>query len=150
MIGHELREVVDHVMDRRVIDDEDVRILQREILHEVVLTRDIVDVLVALDRAVADKSPLFADVLLAFCVDFAVWESRPTGRIDRDKAHWLVTTLSAGEGPTATAQRIANEIVREAEHCDETLLAFAFAKGAAKDVVRAGVGAAPRIVLLAS
>jgi hypothetical protein len=56
MIGHELREFVDHVMDRRVIDDEDVRILQREILHEAVLTRDIIDVLVALDRAVADKS----------------------------------------------------------------------------------------------
>jgi hypothetical protein len=132
MIGHELREFVDHVMDRRVIDDEDVRILQREILHEVVLTRDIVDVLVALDRAVADKSPLFADVLLAFCVDFAVWESRPTGRIDRDKAHWLVTTLSAGEGPTPLAQKIAFEVVREAEACDEALVGFALRKADAR------------------
>lgn len=132
MIGHELREFVDHVMDRRVIDDEDVRILQREILHEVVLTRDIIDVLVALDRAVADKSPLFADVLLAFCVDFAVWESRPTGRIDRDKAHWLVTTLSAGEGPTPLAQKIAFELVREAETCDEALVSFALRKADAR------------------
>ena len=132
MIGHELREFVDHVMDRRVIDDEDVRILQREILHEVVLTRDIIDVLVALDRAVADKSPLFADVLLAFCVDFSVWESRPTGKIDRDKAHWLVTTLSAGEGPTPLAQKIAFEIVREAESCDEALVSFALRKADAR------------------
>ncbi|RYE82867.1 MAG: hypothetical protein EOP19_15220 [Hyphomicrobiales bacterium] len=132
MIGHELREFVDHVMDRRVIDDEDVRILQREILHEVVLTRDIIDVLVALDRAVADKSPLFADVLLAFCVDFSVWESRPTGRIDRDKAHWLVTTLSAGDGPTPLAQKIAFEVVREAESCDEALVGFALRKADAR------------------
>ncbi len=132
MIGHELREFVDHVMDRRVIDDEDVRILQREILHEVVLTRDIIDVLVALDRAVADKSPLFADVLLAFSVDFAVWESRPTGRIDRDKAHWLVTTLSAGDGPTPLAQKIAFEVVREAESCDEALVSFALRKADAR------------------
>jgi hypothetical protein len=132
MIGHELREFVDHVMDRRVIDDEDVRILQREILHEVVLTRDIIDVLVALDRAVADKSPLFADVLLAFCVDFSVWESRPTGRIDRDKAHWLVTTLSAGGGPTPLAQKIAFEVVREAESCDEALVSFALRKADAR------------------
>lgn len=132
MIGHELREFVDHVMDRRVIDDEDVRILQREILHEVVLTRDIIDVLVALDRAVADKSPLFADVLLAFCVDFSVWESRPTGRIDRDKAHWLVTTLSAGDGPTPLAQKIAFEVVREAEFCDEALVSFALRKADAR------------------
>ena len=147
MIDHELREFVDHVMDRRVIDDEDVRILQREILHEVVLTRDIIDVLVALDRAVADKSPLFADVLLAFCVDFSVWESRPTGKIDRDKAHWLVTTLSAGEGPTQTAQRIGFEIVREAEHCDEALLVFAFAKGAGKDLAGPAPGSAQRFLL---
>ncbi|SFD03589.1 hypothetical protein SAMN05428997_11642 [Bosea sp. CRIB-10] len=132
MIGHELREFVDHVMDRRVIDDEDVRILQREILHEIVLTRDIIDVLVALDRAVADKSPLFADVLLAFCVDFSVWESRPTGRVDRDKAHWLVTTLSAGDGPTPLAQKIAFEIVREAESCDEALVGFALRKADAR------------------
>lgn len=132
MIGHELREFVDHVMDRRVIDDEDVRILQREILHEVVLTRDIIDVLVALDRAVSDKSPLFADVLLAFCVDFSVWESRPTGRIDRDKAHWLVTTLSAGDGPTPLAQKIAFEVVREAESCDEALVSFALRKADAR------------------
>lgn len=146
MIGHELREFVDHVMDRRVIDDEDVRILQREILHEVVLTRDIIDVLVALDRAVADKSPLFADVLLAFCVDFSVWESRPTGRIDRDKAHWLVTTLSAGDGPTPLAQKIAFEVVREAEACDEALVSFALRKADA----RISTGPIAQRVVLAS
>ena len=146
MIGHELREFVDHVMDRRVIDDEDVRFLQREILHEVVLTRDIIDVLVALDRAVADKSPLFADVLLAFCVDFSVWESRPTGRIDRDKAHWLVTTLSAGDGPTPLAQKIAFEVVREAEGCDEALVSFALRKADA----RIPAGPIARRVVLAS
>ncbi|WP_156412366.1 hypothetical protein [Bosea sp. Root483D1] len=129
-----------------MIDDEDVRVLQREILHEVVLTRDIIDVLVALDRAVADKSPLFADVLLAFCVDFSVWESRPTGKIDRDKAHWLVTTLSAGQGPTPLAQKIAFEVVREAETCDEALVSFALRKADAR------ISAAPTAqrVLLAS
>ena len=37
-----------------------------------------------------------------------------------------MTTLSAGEGPTPTARRIAAEIVREAEGCDETLRTFAF------------------------
>lgn len=146
MIGHELREFVDHVMDRRVIDDEDVRILQREILHEVVMTREIIDVLVALDRAVADKSPLFADVLMALCIDFAVWESRPTGRIDRDKAHWLVTTLAASEGPTPLAQKIAFEIVREAESCDEALVSFALRKADA----RVAAASSARRVLLAS
>jgi hypothetical protein len=129
MIGHELREFVDRVMDRHAIDDEDVKMLQREILSDATLNRDMIDVLVALDRAVPATCVAFADYLVALTVDYAVWESRPTGVIDRDKAHWLVTTLSAGDGPTATAQRIAFEIVREAERCDEALIAFAMRKG---------------------
>lgn len=142
MMGHELREFVDRVMDHRAIDDQDVKVLQREILNDIVVTRDIVDVLIALDRAVPKSCEAFADYLVALTVDFAVWENRPTGVIDRDKAHWLVTTLSAGEGPTATAQRIAFEIVREAEHCDELLLSFAFAKGTVKSA-----GTAQRMLL---
>lgn len=142
MIGHEFREFVDRVMDHRAIDQNDVNVLQREILADTVVTRDIVDVLVALDRAVPQSCEAFSDYLLALVVDFAVWDNRPTGVIDRDKAHWLVTTLSAGEGPSRTARRIACEIVREAEHCDEMLLAFAFAKGASKEA-----GAGYRVLL---
>jgi len=147
MISHELREFVDRVMDRHVIDDEDVRMLQREILCDVVLSRDTLDVLIALDRAVADKSPLFADYLVALAVDFAVWESRPTGLVDRDTAHWLVTTLCAGEGPTPTARKIGFEIVREANICDEALIGFALRKG---DAQLRGVGFRAERMLLAS
>jgi hypothetical protein len=128
MIGHELHEFVDRAMDRRTIDDEDVKMLQREILADIVMNRDIIDVLIALDRAVPASAASFGNFLVALVVDFAVWESRPTGLIDRDKAHWLVTTLSAGEGPTPTAERIAFEIVREADRCDEMLIAFAMRK----------------------
>ncbi|MGO4405071.1 hypothetical protein AB4Z10_12500 [Bosea sp. RAF48] len=116
-------------------------------MNDIVMTRDIIDVLVALDRAVVQSCKAYADYLVALVVDFAVWENRPTGVIDRDKAHWLVTTLSAGEGPTVTAQRIAFEIAREAEHCDEGLLAFAFAKGAAKAVARVAAGSTTRALL---
>lgn len=125
MIAREFREFVDNVMDRHEISAEDVKKLQREILQDVVMTRDVIDVLVALERAVPASCPDYADYLVALTVDYAVWESRPTGVIDRDKAHWLVTTLGAGEGPTPTAIRIAFEIVREAERCDEALVAFA-------------------------
>jgi hypothetical protein len=145
MMGHELREFVDRVMDRLTITDEDVAVLQRDILADCILTRDVIDVLVALDRAVPQRCEAFGDVLVAVVVDFAVWQNRPTGVIDRDKAHWLVTTLSAGEGPTATARRIAFEIVREAERCDEALIGLALDKGHAKTMP-----AWPERVLLAS
>ena len=110
------------------------------------MTRDVIDVLVALERAVPQACAAFADYLVAVVVDFAVWDSRPTGVIDRDKAHWLVTTLGAGEGPTATARRIAFEIVREAERCDEALIGFALQKG----VTPSARGFAQQRVLLAS
>ena len=73
MMGHELREFVDRVMDRRAVDEEDVKMLQRNILNDVVVTRDIVDVLVALDRAVPQSCKAYADYLVALVVDFAVW-----------------------------------------------------------------------------
>ena len=134
MIGHELREFVDRVMDHRAIDAEDVRMLRDEILVDEVMTRDAIDVLIALDRALPNISAAFSEYLVALAVDFAVWESRPTGMVDREKAHWLVTTLSAGEGPTPTAQRIAFETVREAQSCDEALVGFALRKGAGKAI----------------
>lgn len=115
-----------------MIDEEDVKMLQRDIVSDGGVDRDVIDVLIALDRAVSDSCSAFADYLVALVVDYAVWESRPTGVIDRDKSHWLVTTLSAGDGPTVTAQRIAFEIVREADRCDEALLGFALRKGTNK------------------
>jgi hypothetical protein len=111
------------------IDDEDVKMLQRSILEDDVVTREVVDVLAALDRAVSTRCEDFADYLVALIVDHVVWESRPTGLVDRETAQWLVTTLSVGEGPTPTAQRIAFEIVREAERCDEVLLGFTLNRG---------------------
>lgn len=147
MISHELCEFVDRVMDRHAIDDEDVKMLQREILSDVVISRETLDVLIALDRAVMVKAASFADYLVALTVDFAVWECRPTGKIDRDKAHWLVTTLSAGEGPTQTAQRIGFEIVREAQSCDEAMVSFALRKG---DAQMRGVSFQPERLFLAS
>lgn len=147
MIGTELREFVDRVMEKHVIDDSDTRFLQNDILEDLVITRDVVDVLVALDRAVIGKTQLWADVLTALVVDFAVWQSRPTGTVERDTAHWLVATLSAGDGPTQTAQRIAFEVVRTAERCDELLVSFAMRKG---DAVARGVTFRPDRLLLAS
>lgn len=128
MIGHQLREFVDMVMDRKAITAEDLVVLQHDVFADAVMTRDDVDVLVALDRAVPVSTAGFADWLTATVVDLAVWESRPTGVIDREKAHWLTATLTGGEGPSATARRIAFEIVREAQSCDELLVGFAMAR----------------------
>ena len=127
MISNDLREFVDRVMDAGFICADDVGVLTGESFNDLVITRDGIDVLVALERAVPSV-PAFADYLVATVVDFVVWQSRPTGIVDRATAHWLMASLAAGEGPTPTARRIAFEIVREAERCDDLLIGFAMAR----------------------
>ncbi len=125
MIKTSLRVVVDRVVETKTICAEDVALLQGTVLPDGVNSREEVDVLVALDRAVADTDPSWVVFLVASVVDFVVWTSRPTGYVGHDDASWLVATLSCGRGPTPNARRIAFEVIREAEQVDEVLLAFA-------------------------
>jgi hypothetical protein len=124
MIKNSLRAFVNRALEHKHISAEDVKELRRDILRDGLSSREEADALVALDRAAVPADGSWAEFLVETIVEFAVWTSRPTGYIDRSTAAWLVATLSAGAGPTATAIRIAFEIVREAETVDETLLAF--------------------------
>jgi hypothetical protein len=125
MIKTALREFVDRVVENQKISAEDVSILQGTVLLDGLNTREEADVLVALDRAVADADPSWIVFLVASVVQFVVWTSRPTGYVGHGDASWLAATLSGGSGPTANARRIAFEVIREAEQVDEALLAFA-------------------------
>jgi hypothetical protein len=129
MLTNDFRMIVDEALDKKSIDENDVKNMARNVFSDGVASRDQVDVLIALDRAVPVQCIEWGDFLVRNVVDFTVWASRPTGLIDRDAAHWLVTTLSAGDGPTQNAMKIAFEIVREAESCDEALVTFAMRNG---------------------
>jgi hypothetical protein len=129
MITNILREFVDCVIEKKLITATDLNQLQRVILADGVTNRETVDVLVALDRAISQRCEGWSDYLVATTVEYAVWTARPTGIVEKEAANWLVTTLSAGEGPTANAMQIAFEVVREAERCDEMLVSFAMRRG---------------------
>lgn len=129
MISNILRDFVESVLDKKCISEENLHRLQREILVDGATSREVVDVLVALDRAVSERCEGWGAYLVATVVEFAVWTARPTGVIEKDAANWLVTSLSAGEGPTANAMQVAFEVVREAERCDEMLVSFAMRRG---------------------
>ena len=124
MIRWALESFINNAMGRGEISRADVHTLRRDILPNGIETRDEADVLIALDRALHDKDEIWASFMVQAIVDFVVWSSRPTGRVDRDTAEWLIASLGCGTGPSATAVRIAFEIVREAESSDEALVAF--------------------------
>ena len=124
MITWALETFTADVMDRGRLGRDDVRRLQRDILPNGVENRDEADVLIALDRAVPSKDPTWSAFAIQTVVDFVVWTSRPTGRIDRETAEWLVGSLGCGTGPTDVALAIAFEAVRESDGADERLVAF--------------------------
>lgn len=124
MIRTSLEIFVNSAIAKGGISADDVRQLQRDIMPDGIESRDECDVLIALDRAVADKAGAWSAFVIQSVVDYVVWTSRPTGMIDRDMALWLTTSLAAGTGPTHVALAIAFEAVRECERADELLVSF--------------------------
>ncbi|MEH3147307.1 MAG: hypothetical protein PGN34_18590 [Methylobacterium frigidaeris] len=132
MIQASLQHFCNRIVAKGAISRDDVNELSRELLPDGLIRREEADMLIALDRAVAAADPAFADFLTAAVVDFAVWGERPTGTITADTAAWLAATLACGRGPTPLGARIAQEVVREAQATDPTLIAFALSINACR------------------
>ena len=145
MVRWSLESFINSTLARGEISRADVNSLRRDVLPDGIESRDETDVLIALDRAIYDKDGDWAPFLIQAVVDFVVWSSRPTGRVERDAAEWLVSSLSCGSGPTRNAIAIAFEVIREAESSDEALVAFVMRWRAREGAVLAH-GRAPELV----
>jgi hypothetical protein len=140
MVNNSLQAFADRVLEKQRIGSDDVQQLQRIILEDGLTGRDEADVLIALDRAVAEADKTWADFLVAAVADFVVWSSRPTGYVEYESACWLVATLSCGDGPTENAVHIAFDIIKEAQQVDEALLAFVLRASSRRPQARADRG----------
>jgi hypothetical protein len=123
MINASLQNFIDGIAAAQKIEEADVLHL-RGVLTDGISCRDEADMLIALDRAVPACCAAWTDFLVQALVEFVVWTSRPTGRVDAETARWLTASLGSGRGPTDLALRIAFETVREADRADESLVAF--------------------------
>src|SRR4051794_19210224 len=110
MTNNQLRAVFDRAFDRERISCDDVRELQREVFEHGLTSREEVNWLAALDRAIPSADPLWAKFFITSVVEFVVWTSRPTGYVDNETARWLVTALMSMDRATVNAHRAALEI----------------------------------------
>ena len=74
--------------------------------------------LIALDRAVKAADRDWSDYLVTAVRDFVIWGLPPAGVLDREKADWLLATLSNG-GLTKNGRTIFREVSREARRIDD-------------------------------
>jgi hypothetical protein len=86
--------------------------------------REEAEVLIALDGMIEKADRDWRACLIGIVRDFVVWGLRPVGRVDREKAEWLIVTLSSGVA-RKTARIIVREIVRAATQVDDALLVWA-------------------------
>lgn len=125
MIKASLHLFVDHVLEAGRIGPHEISMLQHDLFPAGLQSREEADILIALDRAVADTDAAWGAYLVATVARFVVASAGTTGAVGRDTARWLVSSLSCGSGPTVTASRIALEAIRSARQVDEELLVFA-------------------------
>jgi hypothetical protein len=111
-----LRDFVSRAVEHKRIRFGDLRRLKRDILPARITTREQAEVLIALDSSVDKADREWRHYLIGTIRDYVIWGSPPAGRIDSDKAEWLVTALQAASRKTARA--ITREIVREAPEAD--------------------------------
>ena len=119
-----LRDFASAAVQSKRIRFGDLRRLKRDILPARITTREEVEVLIALDAVIERADREWRSYLIPTVRDFVVWGLSPVGRVDRQKAEWLVAVLSSGVA-RKTARILAHEVAREAHHVDDTLVIFA-------------------------
>src|SRR3954453_15321053 len=88
-----LRDFASAAVQSKRIRFGDLRRLKRDILPARITTRAEGEVLIALDAVTGRAEREWRSYLIATVRDFVVWGLSPVGRVDRQKAEWLVAVL---------------------------------------------------------
>lgn len=119
MITNSLREFIDSVIDKGLMNEQDISFLREEVFIGGLSSRAEADALIALDRLVAVPDGR-GNFLVRPILGFAIRQSAVTGALPADFVNWLISSLDVGQ-PTERAIRIAAAVVREAHCADEYL-----------------------------
>ena len=112
-----LHEFASKAVEAKRIRFADLRRLRRDVLPLRITSREEAEVLLALDGTVDRADRDWVEYVVPAVAQFTIWGLEPAGRIDEDKAAWLVEAASTARPKSAAA--IVREVVREAPQIDE-------------------------------
>ena len=122
MEGNAFHSFIDSLMEKKTITDDDLYELKTKILPEGIKSRAQADALIALDRVV-HTGETWPHIFTTMVVNFVLWGERRKGHIDRETAHWLISSLEVGE-LTYSGSRIVREAVLGAKIVDPVFVDF--------------------------
>jgi hypothetical protein len=115
-----LHEFVSKALVANRIRFGDLRRLKRDILPYRITTPDEAEILLALDAAVQRADRDWREYLVPAVAQFVVWGFEPTGRIDQEKAEWLLHALASARPKIASA--VIRSVMIDAPCIDETVI----------------------------
>ena len=111
------RTIISAMILGRRVTAQDVAWLRREVFADGEVTREAADELFAVARARMNNAPEWTEFFVELITDHLVWQTRPTGVVTDEQAHWLlqkadecktVEALAAMVNVLAEAQRAPN------------------------------------------
>ena len=113
-------------IEKQSMTNEDVRELKGCLVDDDFITREEAEDLLRVERLVARTAWAWSEFFIETMTAHLVWERRPTGRILRDDADWLLDMLDLPRAAAAPNMRILLfSLVSEAEEVDQRLIARA-------------------------
>ncbi len=126
MIKNRIRSIAERLIDAQAVTSADLHAIYEALGEIAFVEREEVETLLAVERMIDGRCECWEAFLADAVVSHVVWDVRPTGRVPRADAEWLIGELSRlPERSQARGRRIARAVICEAESADEALVAFA-------------------------
>ena len=113
---------------RGAVWDCDIELVSRGVLAGRPVTRAEADALFDVERANIEKCQAWTCFLVEAITDHLVWEARPTGIIDEEKAEWLLDHVDRAASLNGLAVLV--NVLAEAHKCPLWLVSAARARAA--------------------
>jgi hypothetical protein len=126
MINNRIHSITARVIDAQAVTRDDLHEIHQALGDILFLSRDEVVELLTVECMIDGRCEDWEAFLTEAVAAHVVWEVRPTGRVTRADAEWLIDALSRlPERSQARGRRIARAVICEADAADESLVAFA-------------------------